>query len=164
MPKIDLDKLNTIGSGKNEYNPSAQDGFIRIIQNWGNEQVENFRINLRKNNSIATSQLYQGMEATATATNFKVMMISYWKDVEYGQPKGVQPKYEDLLEWVNAKRDLALKFKTIKGRHKFAKNVAKKINKDGTEAKPFISPVLIDATYQNLANRLAEYVANTLYL
>ena len=57
-----------------------------------------------------------------------------------------------------------MKFKSIKGRYKFAVNVGKKIEKDGTEAKPFIAPVLTDATMQNLSNRLAEYVANTLYL
>jgi hypothetical protein len=164
MTKIDLSQLDIIGTAKNEYNPQAQDGFIRIIQNWGQEQVEKFRINLRKNNSIATSQLYQSIEPTATATNFQVQMISYWKDVEFGQPKGVKPSYQDLFEWVSAKRELALKFKSIKGRYKFAVNVGKKIEKDGTEAKPFIAPVLTDATMQNLSNRLAEYVANTLYL
>ena len=43
--------IDDIGKEWSSYNPPSDDGILRIIQNWGNELISNFRSNLQKNKS-----------------------------------------------------------------------------------------------------------------
>ena len=80
--------LADLGSSKRNFDPQGN-AFLRIIQNWGNELIQNFRINLIKNKSLASKSLYQDIipeiKPKANGANLKIKMLDYWQFVENGR-------------------------------------------------------------------------------
>ena len=154
--------IDDIGKEWSSYNPPSDGGILRIIQNWGNELISNFRSNLQKNKSLASRNLYQQIEPSISTQpkgyNLKIQMLDYWKAVENGQPPKTRVKVKSIEEWIQNKgiqpRGISKKSLAIA--------ITKKIYNRGTAARPFISPALTDKTQQVLSDRIGKYIADTL--
>lgn len=167
--------VEDIGKGWSSYNPESDDGILRIIQNWGNELIANFRINLQKNKSLASNRLFSEIEpkisGTKTGYNLKIQMLDYWKYVENGRPptRTNSPSnptlQKSIEEWIVNK---GIQVRTSKNQDRrtaiksLAYVIARKIHRNGTKARPFISPALTDKTMQVLSDRIGVYIAESL--
>ena len=171
--------LEQLGQDYNQFNPSEDDGILRIIQNWGNELIKQFQINLQtkksyqgkrgsySSNTIATGQLYERIEPTIRSKkdgyNVSVTMMSYWRYVEYGRPPtsggGNGQVYKNIYEWLSYKKDFR---NDPRKRKSLAAAISKKIHREGTKPKPFIIPAMKEVTTATLAERIGKYIASSL--
>jgi hypothetical protein len=167
--------LDSIGKNFKDFTPSDNDGVTRIIQNWGNELIKQLQNNLLKNKSNASSSLSQSItpEITQPATgyNLSIMMQDYWFYVENGrkptQGGGSGELYKNIYEWIQNKRDLQVNVISkspdrIAATKSLAYVITRKIHREGTKAKPFVSPALKQVTTQTLATRISEYIVESL--
>jgi hypothetical protein len=167
--------LDDIGKNFKDFTPSDNDGVTRIIQNWGNELIKQLQNNLLKNKSNASSSLSQSItpEITQPATgyNLSIMMQDYWFYVENGrkptQGGGSGELYKNIYEWIQNKRDLQVNVISkspdrIAATKSLAYVITRKIHREGTKAKPFVSPALKQVTTQTLATRISEYIVDSL--
>jgi hypothetical protein len=167
--------LDSIGKNFKDFTPSDNDGVSRIIQNWGNELIKQLQNNLLKNKSNASSSLSQSItpEITQPATgyNLSIMMQDYWFYVENGrkptQGGGSGELYKNIYEWIQNKRDLQVNVISkspdrIAATKSLAYVITRKIHREGTKARPFVSPALKQVTTQTLATRISEYIVESL--
>ena len=167
--------LDRIGKNFKDFTPSDNDGVNRIIQNWGNELIKQLQNNLLKNKSNASSSLSQSItpEITQPATgyNLSIMMQDYWFYVENGrkptQGGGSGELYKNIYEWIQNKRDLQVNVISkspdrIAATKSLAYVITRKIHREGTKARPFVSPALKQVTTQTLATRISEYIVESL--
>lgn len=167
--------VEEIGKEWSSYNPESNGGILRIIQNWGNELISNFRSNLQKNKSLASNRLFSEIEPEITGTktgyNLKIQMLDYWKWVENGRPptRSNSPSnptlQKSIEEWIVNKK---IQVRTSKNQDRrtaiksLAYVIARKIHRNGTKARPFISPALTREMQQTLTDRIGKYIADTL--
>jgi hypothetical protein len=167
--------LDSIGKNFKDFTPSDNDGVSRIIQNWGNELIKQLQNNLLKNKSNASSSLSQSItpEITQPATgyNLSIMMQDYWFYVENGrkptQGGGSGELYKNIYEWIQNKRDLQVNVISkspdrIAATKSLAYVITRKIHREGTKARPFVSPALKQVTTQTLATRISKYIVDSL--
>jgi hypothetical protein len=167
--------LEDIGKNFKDFTPSDNDGVNRIIQNWGNELIKQLQNNLLKNKSNASSSLSQSItpEITQPATgyNLSIMMQDYWFYVENGrkptQGGGSGELYKNIYEWIQNKADIQSKIISkspdrIAATKSLAYVITRKIHREGTKARPFVSPALKQVTTQTLATRISEYIVESL--
>ena len=163
--------LEDIGKNFNDFQPQGDEGILRIIQNWGNEFIKQLQNNLLKNKSNASSSLSQSItpevKAQQKGYNLSVMMEDYWFYVEEGRRSGKTPPIKNIYEWIQNKREIQSKFISkstdrIAATKSLAYVIARKIGREGTRAKPFVSPALKQVTTQTLANRISKHIVETL--
>jgi len=168
------DSLDSIGKEYSDFNPSADDGILRIVQNWGNELIAQMQNRLRINNTNASSSLSQSIEPQIKGTQkgyrLTVLMQEYWFYVENGRKptkaSGNGELYRNIYEWVQNKREMQMKISQSPDRIAATKSLAhaitNKIHKEGTQSQPFVIPSLKKVTTQTLADRIAKYIAGNL--
>ena len=152
------------------FNPSEDDGILRIVQNWGNELIAQMQNRLRINKTNATSSLSQSIEPQITGTQsgyrLTVLMEDYWQYVEEGRRAGKMPPIKNIYEWIRYKRPIQDKIQQspdkIAATKSLAYVIARKIGQKGTKAQPFVTPSLKQVTTQTLAQRIGRYIADTL--
>jgi len=163
--------LEDIGGKFKDFQPDADDGILRIIQNWGNELIKQLQNNLLKNKSNASSSLSQSIEPELKAQqkgyNLSIMMEDYWFYVEEGRRAGKTPPIKNIYDWIENKREIQSKFiskstDTIAATKSLVYVIARKIGREGTRAKPFVSPALKQVTTQTLAKRISQHIVETL--
>jgi len=163
--------LEDIGKNFSDFQPQGDEGILRIIQNWGNEFIKQLQNNLLKNKSNASSSLSQSItpevKAQQKGYNLSVMMEDYWFYVEEGRRAGKTPPIKNIYEWIQNKKEIQTKFISkstdrIAATKSLAYVIARKIGREGTRAKPFVSPALKQVTTQTLANRISKHIVETL--
>src|SRR6056300_543264 len=108
------DSLEQIGKEYSDFNPSADDGILRIVQNWGNELIAQMQNRLRSNKTNASSSLSQSIEprikqASADNLRLTILMEDYWQYVEDGRRAGKMPPIKNIYEWIQNKRPVQQK-------------------------------------------------------
>ena len=165
------DSLESIGKEYSDFNPSADDGILRIVQNWGNELIAQMQNRLRANKTNASSSLSQSIEpqikqASADNLRLTILMEDYWQYVEDGRRAGKMPPIKNISEWIQNKRPVQQKIAQSPDRIAATKSlayvIARKIGQKGTKAQPFVTPSLKQVTTQTLAQRIGRYIADTL--
>jgi len=168
------DSLESIGKEYSDFNPSADDGILRIVQNWGNELIAQMQNRLRANKTNASSSLSQSIEpqikGTQSGYRLTVLMQDYWFYVENGRKPtkggGNGELYKNIYEWIRYKRPMQQKIAQSPDRIAATKSLAyvitRKIHREGTKAQPFVTPSLKQVTTQTLAQRIGRYIADTL--
>ena len=168
------DSLENIGKEYSDFNPSADDGILRIVQNWGNELIAQMQNRLRINNTNATSSLSQSInpeiKGTQRGYRLTVLMQDYWFYVENGRKPtkggGNGELYKNIYEWITYKREMQMKINQSPNKIAATKSLAyvitRKIHREGTKAQPFVTPSLKQVTTQTLAQRIGRYIADTL--
>ena len=165
------DSLESIGKEYSDFNPSANDGILRIVQNWGNELIAQMQNRLRSNKTNASSSLSQSIEprikqASADNLRLTILMEDYWQYVEDGRRAGKMPPIKNIYEWIQNKRPVQQKIAQSPDRIAATKSlayvIARKIGQKGTKAQPFVTPSLKQVTTQTLAQRIGRYIADTL--
>jgi hypothetical protein len=165
------DSLESIGKEYSDFNPSADDGILRIVQNWGNELIAQMQNRLRANKTNASSSLSQSIEpqikqASADNIRLTILMEDYWQYVEEGRRAGKMPPIKNIYEWIRNKRPIQQKIAQSPDRIAATKSlayvIARKIGQKGTKAQPFVTPSLKQVTTQTLAQRIGRYIADTL--
>lgn len=165
-----LDDLEKFGEKNRAFNPSEDDGILRIVQNWGNELIAQMQNRLRINKTNATSSLSQSIEpqikGTQSGYRLTVLMQDYWQYVEEGRKPGKMPPIKNIYEWIRYKRPMQEKISQSPDRIAATKSlayvIARKIGQKGTKAQPFVTPSLKQVTTQTLAQRIGRYIADTL--
>ena len=165
-----LDDLEKFGDKNRAFNPSEDDGILRIVQNWGNELIAQMQNRLRINKTNATSSLYESInpeiKGTQRGYRLTVLMEDYWQYVEEGRRAGKMPPIKNIYEWIRYKRPMQDKIQQspdkIAATNSLAYVIARKIGQKGTKAQPFISNSLKKVTTQTLAQRIGKYIADTL--
>jgi hypothetical protein len=165
-----LDDLEKFGDKNRAFNPSEDDGILRIVQNWGNELIAQMQNRLRINKTNATSSLSQSIEpqikGTQSGYRLTVLMEDYWQYVEEGRRAGKMPPIKNIYEWIRYKRPMQDKIQQspdkIAATKSLAYVIARKIGQKGTKAQPFVTPSLKQVTTQTLAQRIGRYIADTL--
>ena len=165
-----LDDIEKFGDKNRAFNPSEDDGILRIVQNWGNELIAQMQNRLRINKTNATSSLSQSIEPQITGTQsgyrLTVLMEDYWQYVEEGRRAGKMPPIKNIYEWIRYKRPIQDKIQQspdkIAATKSLAYVIARKIGQKGTKAQPFVTPSLKQVTTQTLAQRIGRYIADTL--
>jgi hypothetical protein len=168
------DSLESIGKEYSDFNPSEDDGILRIVQNWGNELIAQMQNRLRINNTNASSSLSQSInpeiKGTQRGYRLTVLMQDYWFYVENGRKPtkggGNGELYKNIYEWIQNKREMQMKISQSPDRIAATKSLAyvitRKIHREGTKAQPFVTPSLKKVTTQTLAQRIGRYIADTL--
>jgi len=165
------DSLESIGKEYSDFNPSADDGILRVVQNWGNELIAQMQNRLRANKKNASSSLSQSIEpqikqARADNLRLTILMEDYWQYVEDGRRAGKMPPIKNIYEWIQNKRPVQQKIAQSPNRIAATKSlayvIARKIGQKGTKAQPFVTPSLKKVTTQTLAQRIGKYIADTL--
>jgi hypothetical protein len=163
------DSLESIGKEYSDFNPSADDGILRIVQNWGNELIAQMQNRLRANKTNASSSLSQSIEPQIKQANnirLTILMEDYWQYVEDGRRAGKMPPIKNIYEWIQNKRPVQQKIAQSPDRIAATKSlayvIARKIGQKGTKAQPFVTPSLKKVTTQTLAQRIGTYIADTL--
>jgi hypothetical protein len=168
------DSLESIGKEYSDFNPSEDDGILRIVQNWGNELIAQMQNRLRINNTNASSSLSQSInpeiKGTQRGYRLTVLMQDYWFYVENGRKPtkggGNGELYKNIYEWIQNKREIQMKISQSPNRIAATKSLAyvitRKIHREGTKAQPFVIPSLKKVTTQTLADRIAKYIAGNL--
>lgn len=168
------DSLDQIGKEYSDFNPSADDGILRVVQNWGNELIAQMQNRLRSNKTNASSSLSQSIEpqikGTQSGYRLTVLMEDYWFYVENGRKPtkggGNGELYKNIYEWIQNKRSVQMKIAQSPDRIAATKSLAyvitRKIHREGTKAQPFVTPSLKQVTTQTLAQRIGRYIADTL--
>jgi len=168
------DSLESIGKEYSDFNPSADDGILRIVQNWGNELIAQMQNRLRANKTNASNSLSQSIEpqikGTQSGYRLTVLMQDYWFYVENGRKPtkggGNGELYKNIYEWIRYKRPMQQKIAQSPDRIAATKSLAyvitRKIHREGTKAQPFVTPSLKQVTTQTLAQRIGRYIADTL--
>ena len=149
-----LDDLEKFGDKNRAFNPSEDDGILRIVQNWGNELIAQMQNRLRINKTNATSSLSQSIEPQITGTQsgyrLTVLMEDYWQYVEEGRRAGKMPPIKNIYEWIRYKRPIQDKIQQspdkIAATKSLAYVIARKIGQKGTKAQPFVTPSLKQVT------------------
>jgi len=165
-----LDDIEKFGDKNRAFNPSEDDGILRIVQNWGNELIAQMQNRLRINKTNATSSLSQSIEpqikGTQSGYRLTVLMEDYWQYVEEGRRAGKMPPIKNIYEWIRYKRPMQDKIQQspdkIAATKSLAYVIARKIGQKGTKAQPFVTPSLKQVTTQTLAQRIGRYIADTL--
>ena len=165
-----LDDIEKFGDKNRAFNPSADDGILRIVQNWGNELIAQMQNRLRINKTNATSSLYESInpeiKGTQRGYRLTVLMEDYWQYVEEGRRAGKMPPIKNIYEWIRYKRPMQDKIQQspdkIAATKSLAYVIARKIGQKGTKAQPFVTPSLKQVTTQTLAQRIGRYIADTL--
>ena len=165
-----LDDIEKFGDKNRAFNPSEDDGILRIVQNWGNELIAQMQNRLRINNTNATSSLSQSInpqiKGTQSGYRLTVLMEDYWQYVEEGRRAGKMPPIKNIYEWIRYKRPMQDKIQQspdkIAATKSLAYVIARKIGQKGTKAQPFVTPSLKQVTTQTLAQRIGRYIADTL--
>ena len=165
-----LDDLEKFGDKNRAFNPSEDDGILRIVQNWGNELIAQMQNRLRINKTNATSSLYESInpeiKGTQRGYRLTVLMEDYWQYVEEGRRAGKMPPIKNIYEWIRYKRPMQEKIQQspdkIAATKSLAYVIARKIGQKGTKAQPFVTPSLKQVTTQTLAQRIGKYIADTL--
>jgi len=102
-----LDDLEKFGDKNQAFNPSEDDGILRIVQNWGNELIAQMQNRLRSNKTNASSSLSQSIEpqikGTQSGYRLTVLMEDYWQYVEDGRRAGKMPPIKNIYEWIQNK-------------------------------------------------------------
>jgi len=165
------DSLESIGKEYSDFNPSADDGILRVVQNWGNELIAQMQNRLRANKTNASSSLSQSIEpqikqARADNLRLTILMEDYWQYVEDGRRAGKMPPIKNIYEWIQNKRPVQQKIAQSPNRIAATKSlayvIARKIGQKGTKAQPFVTPSLKKVTTQTLAQRIGKYIVDTL--
>ena len=168
------DSLESIGKEYSDFNPSSDDGILRIVQNWGNELIAQMQNRLRANKTNASSSLSQSIEpqikGTQSGYRLTVLMQDYWFYVENGRKPtkggGNGELYKNIYEWIRYKTPMQQKIAQSPDRIAATKSLAyvitRKIHREGTKAQPFVTPSLKQVTTQTLAQRIGTYIADTL--
>lgn len=165
-----LDDIEKFGDKNRAFNPSEDDGILRIVQNWGNELIAQMQNRLRINKTNATSSLSQSInpeiKGTQRGYRLTVLMEDYWQYVEEGRKPGKMPPIKNIYEWIRYKRPIQDKIQQspdkIAATKSLAYVIARKIGQKGTKAQPFVTPSLKQVTTQTLAQRIGRYIADTL--
>ena len=165
-----LDDIEKFGDKNRAFNPSEDDGILRIVQNWGNELIAQMQNRLRINKTNATSSLSQSIKpqikGTQSGYRLTVLMEDYWQYVEEGRKPGKMPPIKNIYEWIRYKRPIQDKIQQspdkIAATKSLAYVIARKIGQKGTKAQPFVTPSLKQVTTQTLAQRIGRYIADTL--
>jgi len=169
-----LDDLEKFGDKNQAFNPSEDDGILRIVQNWGNELIAQMQNRLRINNTNATSSLSQSInpeiKGTQRGYRLTVLMQDYWFYVENGRKPtkggGNGELYKNIYEWITYKREMQMKINQSPNKIAATKSLAyvitRKIHREGTKAQPFVTPSLKKVTTETLGQRIAQYIAATL--
>jgi len=165
-----LDDIEKFGDKNRAFNPSEDDGILRIVQNWGNELIAQMQNRLRINKTNATSSLYESInpeiKGTQSGYRLTVLMEDYWQYVEEGRKAGKMPPIKNIYEWIRYKRPMQDKIQQspdkIAATKSLAYVIARKIGQKGTKAQPFVTPSLKQVTTQTLAQRIGRYIADTL--
>ena len=95
-----------------------------------------------QNKSVYTGNLLQSIKIEhLSKTAYRINYYApYAHDIEYGtEPHYIPP--EELYDWVGKK--LNIKDKDVRGKVSYL--IARKIAKEGTEAKPFVRPAIHEA-------------------
>ena len=163
--------LKELGGNFNEFQPLNDKGIITIVQNWGNELIKQLQNNLLKNKTNASSSLSESIDPKITQPpggyNLTVQMLDYYINVEEGQKSGTKVKQKDLIEWIQNKSDIQSRIISkspdkIAATKSLAYVIQRKIYREGTTAKPFISPALKQVTTATLAKRISTYIVDSL--
>jgi hypothetical protein len=169
-----LDDLEKFGDKNRSFNPSEDDGILRIVQNWGNELIAQMQNRLRINNTNATSSLSSSISPKITSKpggyRLTTMMQDYWYYVENGRKPtkggGKGELYKNIYEWITYKREMQIKINQSPNKIAATKSLAyvitRKIHREGTKAQPFVTPSLKKVTTETLGQRIAQYIADTL--
>ena len=114
--------------------------------------------NLRKNNSIATSNLVTSGRIVRYDKGFTVAFIaSYAWAIEFGRKAGAIVTTEDLIPWVKKK----LRINNPKKQKVVAFFVSRAIFRHGTKAKPFFYPAY-EKVIKGIAGRIINAVNKAL--
>ena len=169
-----LDSLDKIGQAYSDFNPSNDDGIMRIVQNWGNQLMSEMQIKLRVNKTNASSSLSQSINQKISTKpngyNLVIEMESYWEYVENGRKPtsggGDGQLYKNIYQWIQNKKSLQSKIAQSPDRIAATKSLAyvitRKIHAQGTKAQPFVVPSLSKVTTQELGRRIGQYIADSL--
>ena len=165
-----LDSLDKIGAAYSDFNPSTDDGIMRIVQNWGNQLMSEMQIKLRVNKTNASSSLSQSINQKISTKpngyNLVIEMEDYWQYVENGRSAGKMPPIKNIYEWIQNKKSLQSKIAQSPDRIAATKSLAyvitRKIHAQGTKAQPFVVPSLSKVTTQELGRRIGQYIADSL--
>ena len=164
-------RLEDLGKNFNEFQPSDDDGILRIVQNWGNELIKQLQNNLLKNKTNASSGLSQSIEPKITQPpggyNLSIMMEDYWFYVENGRKAGKMPPVQNIFEWIRNKRTIQVETISksadrIAATRSLAYVIARKIGREGTKKQPFAVPALQQVTTEILAKRISTYIVDSL--
>ena len=163
--------LEDVRKNAENLNPLDDKGIIAIVQNWGNELIKQLQNNLLKNKTNASNSLSQSIDPKITQPqggyNLTVQMLDYYINVEEGQKAGTKVKQKDLIEWIQNKKDIQSRIISkspdkIAATRSLAYVIQRKIYREGTTAKPFISPALKQVTTATLAKRISTYIVDSL--
>ena len=164
-------RLEDLGKNFNQFQPSDDDGILRIVQNWGNELIKQLQNNLLKNKTNASSGLSQSIEPKITQPpggyNLSIMMEDYWFYVENGRKAGKMPPVQNIFEWIRNKRTIQVESISksadrIATTRSLAYVIARKIGREGTKKQPFAVPALQQVTTEILAKRISTYIVDSL--
>lgn len=164
-------RLEDLGKNFNEFQPSDDDGILRIVQNWGNELIKQLQNNLLKNKTNASSGLSQSIEPRITQPpggyNLSIIMEDYWFYVENGRKAGKMPPVQNIFEWIRNKRTIQVESISksadrIAATRSLAYVIARKIGREGTKKQPFAVPALQQVTTEILAKRISTYIVDSL--
>lgn len=126
----------------------------QAINKYGINVVADLTTQLVKNNSVASGKLVNSIEfklneAVADAVlSLEINAADYWKYVESGRKAGKMPNLEAVLTWV--------KLKGLPSSAAYP--IAKKIEKYGIKAKPFLKDIIKaqSPTIQNFKKTIEE--------
>lgn len=104
----------------------------KIAFSIGNSLVNELVAQLEKIDAVDTGNLKNSIRFEASPDKITIIMAGHGKNVEWGSPVGTKVPIEDLKGW--CKRKL--------GDENLAFAVAKKIEEQGIEPRPFIRPTL----------------------
>lgn len=115
----------------------------QALNDFANYFIELARENLKRNNSIASRELYDSFEKIIEINedhfSVKVSLADYWKYVENGRGPGKFPPPDKIREWVEVK-PISIQ-PDSNGIYPSVEQVSfligRKIANEGTEAKPF---------------------------
>ena len=135
--KLDDKQLKATIDGVKKLGKEAVDAVLDEI---GATAIDILGLSVKKlhdNNSIATSNLANSGRVKKINNGWTVgYLASYAWAIEYGRRAGTQPSITHLIAWVKKK----LRINDEKEQKRVAFLVSRSIMKNGTKAKPFLTP------------------------
>jgi len=137
----------------------------QVLEDFGNEVLKKFQTNLKKDQAIASGELFQSMNFSSKIMGQKFhfvldMGVDYWEAVDKGRRPGKQPPLNDIIKWVNTKATFGgfANVPNISDRavqRGLAYVIARKIGKRGKKGNSFYSKVITPKRLKQLQRDLA---------